>query len=138
MRNGFSARWLLFAFAMASFAISIVSAVVLAADAWLNRTPDSLCDLRATELDVAALQIDTTVAAGATGAWEWWPTGLTCRYVQVGGGSVVVQPGPLLSVVLMLFILGFVAALTLLIVRSVANSHEGGLRNPTARGYDQP
>ena len=123
MQSGIFARQILLALAMAGFALSVISAVILAGDAWLNRTPDSLCDIRAIDLDVSALGIDTTVAGGATGSWEWWPTGLTCRYLQTDGGFVTVPPTPLLSVVFVLLVLGLVAALTLLTVRSVFYSH---------------
>lgn len=102
------------------FIVSAVSAVVLAIDAWRHREISASCT--AAKLDTAALGIDTGHPEGITESWQWWPTGLSCHFPQIGGGYVTVPPGPLLSIVFLTFVAGFVAGLAVLVIRAVTRA----------------
>lgn len=112
--------------ATAGFAVATVCALVLIADSWVNRTPETLCDERGLYLDAQALKIDTSILNGASGSWELWPTGLTCHYIQLGGTQLTVGPSPIYSVVLIVLIVGVVAAIAALTVKSLSRSRDRG------------
>jgi hypothetical protein len=105
-----------------SFVLAAIAVLVLMIDGWPSREPDALCDLRAAELDGATLGLNTAVAGMASGTWTWWPTGLTCRYLRLDGGYLMVSPNPLLSIALVIAVVGVVIGITLLIISSISTA----------------